>query len=64
MLLFGNPTVAFLISVGFALLVAMTFHEFMHNYVGWLMGDPTPEQQGRLTLNPLPPPATVPQQGS
>ena len=35
------------------LLVAMTVHEFMHNYVGYLMGDPTPKQMGRLTLNPF-----------
>lgn len=53
MLLSGNPTLAALISMGLALLIGMTFHEFMHNYVGWLMGDPTPERQGRLTLNPL-----------
>jgi len=31
----------------------MTVHEFAHNYVGYLMGDPTPREQGRLTLNPL-----------
>lgn len=33
--------------------VAMTIHEFAHNYVGHLMGDPVPAQQGRLTLNPF-----------
>lgn len=33
--------------------VAMTVHEFAHNYVGDKMGDPVPRQQGRLTLNPL-----------
>ncbi|MBN2469223.1 MAG: site-2 protease family protein [Anaerolineae bacterium] len=53
MLLSGNPTLAGLISMGLALLIGMTFHEYMHNYVGWLMGDPTPEREGRLTLNPL-----------
>ena len=31
----------------------MTVHEFAHNYVGWKMGDPTPQETGRLTLNPL-----------
>ncbi len=51
--MFGRLTLAVLISRLFALVVGMTFHEFMHNYVGWLMGDPTPERQGRLTLNPL-----------
>jgi Zn-dependent protease len=36
-----------------ALLVGMTIHEFSHNYVGYLMGDPTPKREGRLTLNPM-----------
>jgi Zn-dependent protease len=35
------------------LLIAMTIHEFAHNYVGWRMGDPTPARMGRLTLNPF-----------
>lgn len=33
--------------------MGMTVHEFVHNYVGWKMGDPVPKQLGRLTLNPL-----------
>ena len=33
--------------------VAMTVHEFAHNFVAWKMGDETPKLQGRLTLNPL-----------
>lgn len=36
-----------------AVLIGMTVHEFAHNYVGHLMGDPVPQRQGRLTLNPL-----------
>ena len=32
---------------------AITFHEFCHGYVAKLVGDPTAERQGRLTLNPL-----------
>jgi len=35
------------------ILVALTFHEFAHGYMAHLLGDPTPKQQGRLTLNPL-----------
>lgn len=35
------------------LLIAMTMHEFAHNYVGWRMGDPVPAREGRLTLNPF-----------
>ncbi len=33
--------------------LAMTIHEFAHNYVAWKMGDEIPKLQGRLTLNPL-----------
>ncbi|MCY4073171.1 MAG: site-2 protease family protein [Chloroflexi bacterium] len=33
--------------------IGMTVHEFAHNYVAWKMGDPLPQKQGRLTLNPL-----------
>lgn len=36
------------------ILIALTFHEFAHGYAAHLLGDPTPKQQGRLTLNPLP----------
>ncbi len=53
MLLFGNFSLEGLIAVLFAVGIGMTVHEFAHNYVGYLMGDPTPAQEGRLTLNPL-----------
>ena len=53
LLLFGNPTLEGLISVLLAVGIGMTIHEFAHNYVGHLMGDWVPAQQGRLTLNPL-----------
>lgn len=36
-----------------ALLLAMSFHEFSHGYVADRLGDPTPRQSGRLTLNPI-----------
>jgi Zn-dependent protease len=36
-----------------AALLGMTVHEFAHNYVGHLMGDPVPAREGRLTLNPM-----------
>ena len=36
-----------------SILVALTIHEFMHAYVGHLLGDTTAEQEGRLSLNPL-----------
>lgn len=33
--------------------MAISFHEFSHGYMSYLMGDPTPKSSGRLTLNPL-----------
>lgn len=36
-----------------AVLLGMTIHEFAHCYVADRMGDPTPRQMGRLTLNPF-----------
>ena len=36
-----------------ALLPALTFHEFAHAYSARRCGDPTPEMNGRVTLNPL-----------
>lgn len=36
-----------------AILMAITFHEYAHGKVASLLGDKTPEYQGRLTLNPL-----------
>jgi Zn-dependent protease len=36
-----------------ALLMALTVHEYAHGAVSAQLGDPTPEQYGRLTMNPL-----------
>ena len=35
------------------LVVAIVFHEVAHGYVARLLGDPTAEASGRLTLNPI-----------
>ena len=35
------------------ILVAITFHEFAHAFAADKLGDDTPRNQGRLTLNPL-----------
>ncbi|MBD0318033.1 MAG: site-2 protease family protein [Thermoleophilia bacterium] len=35
------------------LLAAMTLHELAHAYTATYLGDPTPREHGRLTLNPL-----------
>jgi len=37
-----------------AILIALTFHEYAHGKVADWLGDKTPYNQGRLTLNPLP----------
>ncbi len=34
-------------------LLALTLHELAHGYVAYSFGDPTAQQAGRLTLNPL-----------
>lgn len=34
-------------------LIALTGHEFAHGLVSSKLGDPTPEREGRLTLNPI-----------
>ncbi len=36
-----------------AILIALTVHELSHGMAAKMLGDPTAEQQGRLTLNPL-----------
>lgn len=36
-----------------AVIVAMTFHEFAHAFAADRLGDETPRNQGRVTLNPL-----------
>lgn len=35
------------------IIVSLVIHEFMHAYVGHLLGDTTAHDEGRLTLNPL-----------
>lgn len=37
----------------FALIIAITIHEFSHALAADRLGDPTPRLMGRLTLNPL-----------
>src|SRR5712692_7658211 len=36
-----------------AIVLGITFHEFMHAYVAHRLGDDTARLMGRLTLNPL-----------
>lgn len=35
------------------LVPSITFHEFMHGYAAYRLGDPTAKNAGRLTLNPI-----------
>lgn len=35
-----------------AALIAIMMHELAHGYVSYILGDPTPKRQGRLSLNP------------
>ena len=35
------------------LIISVGVHEFGHAFVASWLGDPTPEQQGRITLNPM-----------
>ena len=36
-----------------SLILAMTLHEAVHAYTGYLLGDDTAKEQGRVTLNPI-----------
>lgn len=36
-----------------ALIIALSFHEYAHGKVADMLGDPTPRNHGRLTLNPI-----------
>ncbi len=49
--LLSNPLV-FVFSL-ISLVVAISIHEYAHAYAADRLGDPTPQLQGRLTLNPL-----------
>ncbi|MCA9372352.1 site-2 protease family protein [Candidatus Woesebacteria bacterium] len=49
-LLFSEPIV--FVFYALALLIAISIHEYAHARVAVMLGDPTPEVQGRLTLDP------------
>lgn len=48
----SSDPIGFVIGV-FALIMAITIHEFAHAWSADRLGDPTPRLMGRLTLNPL-----------
>ena len=51
-MLFAQLDVAELIGLLVALVVGITFHEFMHAYVADSLGDHRPRALGRVSLNP------------
>jgi Zn-dependent protease len=50
---FATVFSTFLATVGLALIVAITVHEFSHAAVAYSLGDPTAKRLGRLSLNPI-----------
>ncbi|MCR5616768.1 MAG: site-2 protease family protein [Clostridiales bacterium] len=51
---YGPKEIAFvLLLYVLALSIAFSFHEFMHAFVAYKLGDDTPKLGGRVTLNPL-----------
>lgn len=52
-MLFLQPSLAQFIAIAWALLVAITIHEFAHAWTADRLGDPTARNLGRVSLNPL-----------
>jgi Zn-dependent protease len=50
--LFLNLSLAELVALGIALVIGITFHEFMHAFVADQLGDHQPRAMGRVSLNP------------
>lgn len=46
-------SLADVIAIAIAFIPAIAIHEFAHAFVADQLGDPTPRNQGRLTLNPM-----------
>lgn len=49
----ANIDIVYILIVLIVVLVSMTFHEAMHAYVGYWLGDNTAKLHGRLSFNPL-----------
>lgn len=45
--------IQYIVVVIVVILFSMTFHEAMHAFVGYWLGDDTAKREGRLTLNPV-----------
>ena len=46
-------TISGIVTLFGVLLLSLSFHEAMHGYAAYWLGDMTAKEQGRLTLNPL-----------
>ncbi|MCL5291435.1 MAG: site-2 protease family protein [Actinobacteria bacterium] len=53
MLLDGEFDPQYFIFVIVSIVIGFTVHEFAHTAVAYLLGDTTPQDQGRLTLSPI-----------
>jgi Zn-dependent protease len=49
----GNYTLQQLVIIIVSILISLSFHEAMHAYVGFKLGDDTALDEGRVSLNPL-----------
>lgn len=49
----GDITIAALAVFLVSLVISLSFHEAMHGFMAFWLGDDTANEQGRLTLNPL-----------
>ncbi len=48
-----DDNVLFMVIVIASIVASMTFHEAMHAFTGYWLGDDTAQAEGRLTLNPI-----------
>jgi Zn-dependent protease len=51
--MFGNVDLVQTVYLLVALVISISFHEFFHAWLAVELGDSTPRQNGRLTLNPV-----------
>lgn len=54
MLNFGIDQISTAIAFAITAILAFAYHEFAHAIVADRLGDPTPREHGRITLNPIP----------
>ena len=47
------PQAVVILLIAGAAIVAITMHEAAHGFVAARLGDPTPAEHGRLSINPL-----------